>query len=291
MRNMTLVIVALVALFGYASIFTVQEGERSIVIQFGKVKKDGEGITKVYEPGLHFKVPVIDTVRTLDARIQTLDGNADRFVTSEKKDLIIDSYVKWRITDFERFYLSTGGNFLQAETLLQRKINNGLRSEIGGRTIREIVSGERSEVMESSLKRSARSSELGISVLDVRIKKINLPDEVSTAIFERMRAERNAVAREHRSQGREKADVIRAEVDARITVMVADAERNSREVRGAGDARAAAIYANAYSKDAEFYSFIRSLEAYKNSFKGDDNVMVLQPDSEFFRYMKDSSGQ
>ncbi len=291
MRNMTLVIVALVALFGYASIFTVQEGERGIVIQFGKVKKDGEGITKVYEPGLHFKVPVIDTVRTLDARIQTLDGNADRFVTSEKKDLIIDSYVKWRITDFERFYLSTGGNFLQAETLLQRKINNGLRSEIGGRTIREIVSGERSEVMESSLKRSARSSELGISVLDVRIKKINLPDEVSSAIFERMRAERNAVAREHRSQGREKADVIRAEVDARVTVMVADAERNSREVRGAGDAQAANIYANAYSKDAEFYSFIRSLEAYKNSFKGDDNVMVLQPDSEFFRYMKDSSGQ
>ncbi|WP_026972242.1 protease modulator HflC [Aliagarivorans marinus] len=288
MKQLSIFALIAVLLVGFSSVFVVQEGERGIVVQFGKVKRDSNGDTRVYEPGLQFKVPFIDSVRILDARIQTLDGNADRFVTSEKKDLIIDSYVKWRITDFSRFYLSTGGSFLQAESLLQRKINNGLRSEIGSRTIREIVSGERGKVMEDALLRMARSSEIGIEVRDVRIKQINLPDEVSNSIFQRMRAERLAVAKEHRSEGQEQAEIIRANVDRRVSVLLADADKRAREMRGEGDAEAANIYANAYQANAEFYQFWRSLEAYRKAFDTGSDVMVLEPDSEFFQFMKQS---
>ncbi|MGY5451946.1 protease modulator HflC [Agarivorans sp. MS3-6] len=277
----------LALLVAYSSLFVVKEGERGIVIQFGKVQRTADGETKVYQPGLQFKVPFIDTVKKLDARIQTLDGNADRFVTSEKKDLIIDSYVKWRIEDFSKFYLSTGGSVLQAESLLMRKINNGLRSQIGSRTIREIVSGERGQVMEDALKQMARSSEIGIEVTDVRIKQINLPDEVSSSIYQRMRAERLAVAKEHRSQGQEQAEIIRANVDRRVNVLLADADKRGKELRGEGDARAAKIYADAYKQNPDFYKFWRSLRAYKTSFESGGDVMVLEPDSEFFRFMKE----
>ena len=245
----------------------------------------------MYQPGLHFKVPLIDEVRKLDSRIQTMDAQADRFVTSEKKDLIIDSYVKWRIEDFAKFFLATGGgNRVQAEALLKRKINNGLRSEIGGRTIKDIVSGERTEVMEKALLSSASSSELGIKVVDVRIKQINLPLEVSNSIYQRMRAERNAVAREHRSQGREKAEFIRADIDRRVTVMLANAERQARQLRGEGDAEATRIYADTYKKNPEFFSFLRSMEAYRKSFENSGGVMVLKPDNEFFRYYRNPNG-
>lgn len=293
MKGMILGVIAVLAVVVSSSIFVIDESQRGIVVQFGKVKRTGESdLPNVYEPGLHFKVPLIDEVRKLDARIQTLDGQADRFVTSEKKDLIIDSYVKWRIEDFAKFYLATGGGSrLQAEDLLKRKISNGLRSEIGSRTIKDIVSGERTEVMEDALKRMARSSELGIKVVDVRIKQINLPLEVSNSIYQRMRAERNAVAREHRSQGREQAEIIRADIDRRVTVMIADAERNSRELRGEGDAEAARVYAETYKKNPEFFGFVRSLEAYKKSFENSDDLMVIRPDSEFFRYLKRSEGK
>ncbi|WP_221075925.1 protease modulator HflC [Agarivorans aestuarii] len=291
MKQLAIFGIILALLVGYSSVFVVNEGERGIVIQFGKVKRTADGATKVYPPGLQFKVPFIDSVRTLDARIQTLDGNADRFVTSEKKDLIIDSYVKWRIADFSQFYLSTGGSVLQAESLLTRKINNGLRSEIGARTIRDIVSGERGQVMEDALKRMARSSEIGIEVTDVRIKQINLPDEVSSSIYQRMRAERLAVAKEHRSQGQEQAEIIRANVDRRVNVLLADADKRGREMRGDGDATAARIYADAYTKNPEFYKFWRSLAAYRTSFDNGGDVMVLEPDSEFFRYMKEPAKQ
>ncbi|BEU01727.1 protein HflC [Agarivorans sp. OAG1] len=291
MKQLAIFGIILALLVGYSSVFVVNEGERGIVIQFGKVKRTADGATKVYPPGLQFKVPFIDSVRTLDARIQTLDGNADRFVTSEKKDLIIDSYVKWRIADFSQFYLSTGGSVLQAESLLTRKINNGLRSEIGARTIRDIVSGERGQVMEDALKRMARSSEIGIEVTDVRIKQINLPDEVSSSIYQRMRAERLAVAKEHRSQGQEQAEIIRANVDRRVNVLLADADKRGREMRGEGDATAAKIYADAYTKNPEFYKFWRSLMAYRTSFDNGGDVMVLEPDSEFFRYMKEPAKQ
>ncbi|MHA6963199.1 protease modulator HflC [Zobellella denitrificans] len=294
MKRVLLVVLGLVAVVLYSSVFVVGEGERGIVLQFGKVKREqGSDLPTVYQPGLHFKVPMIDQVRKLDARVQTLDDQVDRFVTSEKKDLIIDSYVKWRIDNFAQYYLATGGgNRLQAENLLRRRINNSLRSEIGSRTIRDIVSGERGDVMESALRGLLESSsELGIKVLDVRIKQINLPTEVSNSIYQRMRAERTAVAREHRSEGREQAEIIKAEADRRVTVMIAEAQRNSRTLRGEGDAQAARIYADAYAADPEFFSFIRSLEAYRKSFESGGDMMILKPDGDFFRFLKDPSGR
>ncbi|MBL0609547.1 protease modulator HflC [Aeromonas jandaei] len=291
MKKLAIGAIAVAAMVCFSSVFIIDEGQKGIVVQFGKVKRVDSGEPRLYEPGLHFKVPLIDQVRKMDARIQTIDSQADRFVTSEKKDLIIDSYVKWKIEDFSKYYLATGGgNKLQAEDLLKRKINNGLRSEIGNRTIKDIVSGERSTVMEDALKKMARSSELGIKVVDVRIKQINLPVEVSNSIYQRMRAERTAVAREHRSQGREKAEILRADIDRKVTVMLADAESNARQLRGEGDAEAAKIYAESYKKDPEFFSFVRSMEAYRKSFTGGNELMVLKPDSEFFRYLKSPHG-
>ena len=244
MKKIAIGVIAVAAMVCFSSVFIVDEGQKGIVVQFGKVKRVDSGEPRLYEPGLHFKVPLIDQVRKMDARIQTLEGQADRFVTSEKKDLIIDSYVKWKIEDFSKYYL----------------------------------------------KKMARSSELGIKVVDVRIKQINLPVEVSSSIYQRMRAERTAVAREHRSQGREQAEILRADIDRKVTVMIADAESNARQLRGEGDAEAAKIYADSYKKDPEFFSFVRSMEAYRKSFAGGNDLMVLKPDSEFFRYLKSPHG-
>lgn len=291
MKNIGLVIIALIIAIGFGCLFVVKEGEKAIVIQFGKVERDAQGETVVFDPGLHFKIPLIDRVVALDSRIQTLDDPADRFVTSEKKDLIVDSYVKWKIKDFATYYLATSGNKLQAEALLKQKVNNGLRSEFGTRTISQIVSGERSELMdEAMMQASSSSDELGIEIVDVRVKQINLPEEVSNSIFQRMRAEREAVAREHRSEGREQAEVIRAEIDAKVTIMLADAERNLRTTKGQGDAQAAQIYAETYSKSPDFYTFLRSMDAYKASFDNKRDVLIVEPNSDFFKYMKDSTG-
>tara|TARA_B100000700_G_scaffold71330_2_gene79385 strand:- start:798 stop:1676 length:879 start_codon:yes stop_codon:yes gene_type:complete len=291
-RNFSIILIIAAVVLSFSSVFVVPEGQRAIVLLFSKVQKDDTDNAVVYEPGLHFKVPFVAQVRKLDARIQTLDGTPDRFVTSEKKDLIVDSYVKWRVQNFSDFYLRTRGDKNYAETLLKQKVNNGLRTNFGARTIKEIVSGERSELMEEALVQASESArELGIEVLDVRVKQINLPDEVSNSIYQRMRAERTAVAKEHRSEGQEKAEEIRASVDRRVTVMLADAERNARSVRGQGDAQAAKIYANAYNKDPEFFGFLRSLDAYKKTFKNKQDVMVIEPDGEFFKYMKNAEPQ
>lgn len=292
MKNLIIIVAALIGITLVSAVYVVPEGERGIVIRFGKIERDNQDAVSVFEPGLHFKIPLIENVRLLDARVQTLGEGSDRFVTAEKKDLLVDSYVKWRIADFGKYYLSTGGNMSQAETLLKQYINNGLRTEFGSRTIQEIVSGERTQLMVRAMEQAAQGAEeLGIEILDVRVKKINLPDEISTSIFQRMRAERTAVAKEHRSRGMEQSDIIRADVDARVTVMIADAERNSRSVRGEGDAQAAKIYADVYAKNGEFYSFIRSLDAYKNSFQSKSDVLVVQPDNEFFKYMKSDKVQ
>ena len=292
MKNFIIAILVVVGLIVVSALFVVPEGERAIVIQFGKIQRDAEDRVLVYEPGLHFKLPLIQVVRLLDARVQTLDDGADRFVTAEKKDLLVNSYVKWRIRDFGAFFLSTGGNTAQAEVLLKQYINNGLRTEFGARTIQEIVSGERQQLMQSALSQAGQAAkELGIEVIDVRVKQINLPDEISSSICARMRAEREAVAREHRSRGMEEAEIIKADVDARVTVMLADAERNSRSVRGEGDATAARVYAEMYNQNAEFYSFVRSLEAYRNSFNSKSDVIVVQPDSDFFKYMRSDAVQ
>ena len=293
MKNFIGIIIVALGLLVFGSLFVVEEGNKAIVIQFGKVQRDSEtGDTTVFEPGLQFKLPFFDRVVTLDARIQTLDEVPDRFVTAEKKDLIVDLYVKWKIEDFAKYYLATGGIKSGAEILLQQKVNNALRSEFGTRTIQEIVSGERSELMDEAMTQASTSSdELGIEIIDVRVKQINLPLEVRNFIFQRMRSEREAVAREHRSEGKEKAEFIKADIDAKITVMLADAERNLRKLRGEGEAQAAQIYAETYTKDPEFYRFLRSMDAYKKSFSSKQDVLVIEPDSDFFRYMKNPTGK
>jgi membrane protease subunit HflC len=293
MKNFIALIIVALGLLIFGSLFVVEEGNKAIVIQFGKVQRDSDtDITKVFEPGLHLKLPFLDRVVKLDARIQTLDEAPDRFVTSEKKDLIVDLYVKWKIEDFAKYYLATGGIKSSAEILLQQKVNNGLRSEFGTRTIQQIVSGERSELMDEAMEQASSSSdELGIEIIDVRVKQINLPLEVRNFIFQRMRTEREAVAREHRSEGKEKAEFIKADIDAKITVMLADAERNLRKLKGEGEAQAAQIYAETYTKDPEFYRFLRSMDAYKASFNSKQDVLVVEPDSDFFRYMKNPSGK
>ncbi|TDQ59710.1 protease FtsH subunit HflC [Mesocricetibacter intestinalis] len=291
MRNyLTPIIVVVLALI-YSSVAIIDEGSRGIMLRFGKVQRDADNKVVVYTPGLHFKIPFIDSIKVLDARIKTLDGQADRFVTVEKKDLLVDSYVKWRISDFGRFYTSTGGgdNTL-ASNLLRRKVNDRLRSEIGSRTIKDIVSGTRGELMAGAKKAlntgQDSTSELGIEVIDVRVKQINLPDEVSSSIYQRMRAERDAVAREHRSQGKEKAAFIQADVDRKVTLILANANKTAQELRGSGDATAAKVYTDAFASEPEFYAFVRSLKAYENSFSDSKNMMILKPDSDFFRFMQ-----
>lgn len=304
----------------FNSLFVINEGNVGIVTRFGKVLRTSESELNVSQPGLHFKLPFIDRIRTLDARIQTLSSKADRFVTSEKKDLIIDSYVKWRISDPATYYLTTaGGNKMQAEELLRRRITNSLRSQIGRLTIHEIVSGKeepagnpdvygavsdddsgssiigsskRDEVMQNALKDIGQSAgELGIEIVDVRIKQINLPPEVSSSIYQRMRAERDAVAKLHRSQGRKDAETIRAQADRNVAVKIAEAERKGRMLKGEGDAEATRIYARAYGRNPELFDFLRSMDAYRKSMTSGKDVLVMKPDSEFFRYFSDPSGK
>jgi len=291
MKNFSIAIISLLFIFIVSSVFVIYEGQRGIVFQFSKIKRDSVTDEMLeFEPGLHFKIPFIETVRKLDARIQTLDEPADRFVTAEKKDLIVDSFAKWRIVDFSTYYLRTSGSIDNARALLKQKINNGLRTEFGNRTIQEIVSGDRDAIMAKALESAASSrKDLGIEVVDVRIKAINLPTEISTSIYERMRAERTAVAKEHRSKGQEQAEIIRATIDAKVTVMLAEAQKNAFTTRGEGDALAAKIYSDSYMQDGEFYSFYRSLEAYEKSFNSKNDIMVIKPDSEFFRFLKDGS--
>jgi len=293
MKRFGLIAIGLIALFLYSSFYVVYEGERAIKVRFAAVLKDDGGTTAVFEPGLRFKVPFVDKVRILDARIQTLDGEPDRFVTSEKKDLIVDSYVKWRIKDFATYYLRTGGgNKRNAENLLKQKVSDGLRNSFGTRTISEIVSGERSELMSEALREAAlKAQDIGIELVDMRVKQIELPQAVRSSIYQRMRAERLAVAKEHRSKGKEQSEILRADIDAKVAIMLADADSKARITRGDGDAQAAKIYADAYGQDPEFFSFLRSMDAYKKSFSGSNNMMVLQPDNEFFKYMKNPNAK
>ncbi|BFR92362.1 protease modulator HflC [Buchnera aphidicola str. APS (Acyrthosiphon pisum)] len=285
-----------------SSFFIVKEGERGIVLQFGKVLRNNELKTVVYNPGLHFKWPFLETVKMLDARIHTMDNQADRFVTKEKKDLIVDSYIKWRINDFSRYYLATGGgDVFQAEVLLKRKFSDRLRSEIGRLNVKEIVTDSRGRLTtdvlnslnkgsmnleKSSLINVNSMNALGIHVVDVRIKQINLPVEVSDAIYNRMRAEREAVARSQRSQGQEKAEKLRASADYKVSIILSEARKEALIIKGQGEAEVTKLFAKNFNKEPDFYFFIRSLRAYENSFKNNRNIMLIDSDSQFFRYIK-----
>ncbi|ALD15489.1 cell division protein FtsH [Buchnera aphidicola (Aphis glycines)] len=284
-----------------SALFIVKEGERGIVLQFGKVLKNNNQKALVYNPGLHFKIPFLETVKMLDARIHTMDNQADRFVTKEKKDLIVDSYIKWRINDFSRYYLATGnGDTFQAEVLLKRKFSDRLRSEIGCLNVKEIVTDSRGKLTLDVLKSLNKGTvnpkniseininsmnALGIEVVDVRIKQINLPAEVSEAIYNRMRAEREAVARSQRSQGQEKAEKLRATADYKVSMILSEARKNALILKGEGEAKVAKLFSDNFQQDSSFYLFIRSLHAYENSFKNKNNIILISSDNKFFQYM------
>lgn len=284
-KTFSLVAIFVGAFLFLSSLFSVHEGSRAILLRLGKMVRDNADQVIVYQPGLHFKIPFINTVRFLDVRLQTLDIESSRIVTAEKKDVLVDYYAKWRIENAPLYFTRTGGNELRAENLLRQKLNDGLRAEFGKRDISEVVSGERVDIMRL-LKDQANASakDLGITVIDVRIKRIDLPDEVSAAVFDRMRAERERIATEHRAKGKSEAEFIRAKADADVTVKIATAQSESKKVRGQGDAIAAKIYADAYSKDSSFYAFYRSLSAYKQSFHSKKDFLLLRPDSQFFKY-------
>ncbi|MGB1880377.1 MAG: protease modulator HflC, partial [Gammaproteobacteria bacterium] len=240
----------------------------------------------------HFQIPFLQNVRTFDKRLQTLDAEPQRFLTGEKKDLIVDSFARWRIADVEQFYKSTDGDPRRAGLLLYQKINDGLRGEFGKRTVQEVVSGERGAITQIVIQSAnERGQDLGMEIIDVRLKRIDLPAEVSSNVYERMRSERARVAREFRARGEKSAITIRADADRQRTIISAEAYRDAEELRGAGDARAAEIYAQAYNNDPEFYDFYRSLNAYKSSFRGREDVLLLEQGSEFFKYFGNPRGE
>jgi len=287
----TLLVVVL--FLGYSSIYIVYEGQQGILLRLGKMAVNPE-TNQVYvkKPGLHFKIPFINQARILDTRIQTLDIESSRVVTAEKKDVLVDYYAKWRINNLPLYYTSILGTIGGIEPLLTQKLNNGLRAEFGKRDIKEVVSGERSDIM-AILKKQANDSakNLGVTVVDVRIKRIDLPSEVSSAVYDRMRAERERVATEHRAEGRSKSEAIKAGADAQVTVILALADSKGKKIRGEGDAIAAGIYAKSYTKNPDFFAFYRSLEAYREAFHSKQDILVLKPDSQFFEYFNKSNGK
>jgi len=272
----------IVVVVAWNSLYIVSQTERAVLLQFGRV------VEADLQPGLHVKIPLVNKVRKFDARLLTLDSSTSRFLTLEKKAVMVDAYAKWRVADAERFYTATSGLKQIADERLSRRLESGLRDQFGKRTLHEVVSGERDALMAditASLDRMARK-ELGIEVLDVRVKAIDLPREVNRSVFERMSTEREREAREHRAKGRELAEGIRADADRQQRVLLAEAYREAEETRGDGDAKAAAIYSQAYGQDQEFYGFYRSLRAYRESFANKSDVLVLDPSSDFFRYLE-----
>jgi membrane protease subunit HflC len=269
------------------ALFIVKETERGVMLKFGKV------VDADLQPGLQWKIPMMHEVRKFDARVLTLDARPERFLTVEKKGMIVDSFAKWRIKDVGTYYTATNGEESRAERLLAQRINEGLRNQFAKRSLHEVVSGERDQLMVdlTAQLNTFANKELGIEVVDVRVKRIDLPDQVSESVFNRMTSEREREAREHRSKGKEQAEVIRADADRQRTILEAEAYRESELIRGEGDAKAAAIYAAAYNKDPEFYTFVRSLNAYKETFKGKDDILLVDPESDFFRYLNDSKGR
>ena len=269
------------------SLYVVKETERAVKLEFGAV------VESDVEPGLHFKIPVVNSVTKFDARILTLDAAPQSYLTSEKKALTVDSFVKWRVSDVEKYYTTTGGDEERLRRLLIQRVDAGLRNEFGSRTVNEVVSGERDELMDKLTLQlnSIALEELGVEVIDLRVKKIDLPPEVSESVYNRMRTERERLAKELRAQGNEVAEKIRATADKEKTIILADAYRQAEEIKGNGDAIATATYANAYSKDPEFYDFTRSLKAYQSTFGSKSDILLINPDSDFFKYLDDSKAK
>ncbi|HVT34699.1 MAG TPA: protease modulator HflC, partial [Nevskiaceae bacterium] len=274
-------------ILGMNTFFVVDQRERAVLFQLGEIRKTD------YAPGLQWKVPFLQSVQKFDSRILTFDSQVENFLTVEKKNVEVEYFIKWRIDDVTAYYRATGGQELVASDRLSATINRGLRDEFGSRTIQQAVGGEETsgaerDVIAEDLKKKAADNvrELGVAIVDVRIKSINLPKEVSDSVYDRMRAERTRVAADLRARGAEEAERIRADADRAAQITIADAYRDSEKLRGEGDAKAAEIYARAYGQDAEFYSFYRTLNVYRDTFKDKDDVLVLEPKGEFFKYFR-----
>ncbi len=287
MPNLKLIssLVLLVLALVYSSLFTVKEGEKAMLLRLGQIVTGPKGQALVMGPGLHAKVPLLNQVRIFDTRLNTWDIQSSRIVTAEQKDVMVDYYFKWRITNLALYFTRTGGNIQQAQKLLEQQLNDGLRAEFGRRTISEVVSDDREGIMTRlRLQADKGARGLGLSIIDVRIKRIDLPNEVSAAVYQRMRAERERIATEHRAEGKAKAEAIRAQADANAVIIVATAKTDAAHARAEGDMQAAQIYADAYSRDANFYAFYRSLQAYKKTFANKSDIIVLPTDSAFLKY-------
>ncbi|MCB1896166.1 MAG: protease modulator HflC [Rhodocyclaceae bacterium] len=269
------------------SLFTVDQRQYALVFQLGEIKK------AIDQPGLNWKWPLIQNVRYFDKRILTMDTpEPERFITSEKKNVLVDLFVKWRIADPKLYYISVLGDEARAVTRLQQTVNAGLREEFGKRTVHEVVSGQRDAIMEEMREKADLDArKIGVQIVDVRLKRVDLPLEVSESVYRRMEAERKRVANELRSEGAAAAEKIRADADRQREVIIAEAYRESQQTKGDGDAQAAAIYATAFRRDPEFFAFYRSQEAYRQSFAGKSDVLVVEPSSDFFRYLRSATGQ
>lgn len=267
-----------------SALFTVDQRQNAIVLRLGEI------VAIKKEPGLYLKLPMLDNVRYFDTRNLTLDSmEPERFITSEKKNVLVDSFMKWRIVDVKQYYISVGGDEMRAQTRLTQTVNDSLRAEFGKRTVHEVISGERDKIMELMREKAdADARKIGVQVLDVRLKRVDLTQEVSESVYRRMDAERKRVANELRSEGAAEGEKIRADADRQREVILAEAYRDAQRIKGEGDAKAAAIYAKAFEANPEFYAFYRSLEAYRQSFKGKSDVLVLDPNSEFLRYFRNS---
>ncbi len=283
----TLLALSLVVVLAYNCLYVIRETDRAVLLTFGEVTNDNVA------PGLHFKVPGMHAVRRFDGRIQTLEITTESYLTAEKNYLEVDSFAKWRVANTSLFYTATSGDESIATNLLMQRINTGLRNQFGVRTVHEVVSGQRDSLMQqlTMTLNTIAQQELGIEIVDVRVKKIDLPDNVSDSVFQRMNTERQEEAQTLRSTGREVAEGIRADADRQQIVIQAEAYRDSETIRGDGDAQAAGIYASAFGKDPEFYEFVRSLNAYQATFSDDSDLLLLSPDSDFFKYLKDSNTQ
>ncbi|MHB1352828.1 MAG: protease modulator HflC [Thiobacillus sp.] len=283
-KNIGSLLIALVVLLVIlsGSMFTVDQRQNALVFQLGEV------VSVKRTPGLYFKLPLVQNVRYFDTRILTLDSaDPERFITSEKKNVLVDSFIKWRVFDAEQFYVSVGGDEMRAQIRLNQTVNDGLRAEFGKRTVNEVVSGRREEIMSIiRAKADTDARKIGVQVVDVRIKRVDLPESVSENVYRRMEAERKQVANELRSTGAAEAEKIKADADKQKDVIVAEAYRDAQRVKGEGDARAASVYAAAYGRNPEFYAFYRSMQAYRDSFKNKSDVLVLDPSADFFKYMK-----
>jgi modulator of FtsH protease HflC len=289
MRALGPVLAILVALVLVASsvVFTVDQRQNAIVFQFGEVKE------VIREPGLKFKWPMIQNVRVFDMRILAYDDPEPlRFLTSGNRPVLVDSFIRWRIEDVRLYFVSVQGNEVEATRRLRQTISGALRDEFGGRTVHDVVSGERESVMARVREKAGQDlKRIGVEIVDVRLKRVDLPQEVSESVYRRMEAERKRIANEQRSTGAAEAEKIRADADRQREVILAEAYRDAQRVKGEGDARAAAIYAQAFRQDPEFYAFYRSMEAYRATFRGRNDLLLLEPTSDFFRYLKDPGGK